>query len=83
MATITVRNLPDEIHRALRIRAATNGLSTEAEVRLILEQAVRPETRLKLGSTLQRIGQELALEPENLAIFERQHQDAASRADFE
>ncbi|MXW52916.1 MAG: plasmid stabilization protein, partial [Gammaproteobacteria bacterium] len=25
MATITVRNLPDEFHRALRVRAALRG----------------------------------------------------------
>lgn len=83
MAVITVRNLPDEVHRALRIRAATNGVSTEAEVRLILEQAVRPDTRLKLGSTLQRIGQELALDSKDLATFEHQHHDTASWAEFE
>lgn len=41
-AVITVRNLPDEVHRALRIRAARHGRSTEAEVRDILEQAVLP-----------------------------------------
>ncbi len=36
MATITVRNLPDEVHAALRVRAARNGRSMEAEVREIL-----------------------------------------------
>lgn len=33
MASITVHNLPDEVHRALRARAARHGRSTEAEVR--------------------------------------------------
>jgi len=33
MATVTVRNLPDEVHRALRVRAAMHGRSTEAEIR--------------------------------------------------
>lgn len=36
MRVITVRNLPDETHRALRLRAAQHGRSTEAEVRDIL-----------------------------------------------
>ena len=36
MAMLTVRNLPDEVHRALRVRAALRGRSTEAEVRAIL-----------------------------------------------
>ncbi|MGU7778958.1 FitA-like ribbon-helix-helix domain-containing protein [Burkholderia sp. PU8-34] len=58
MPVITVRNLPDEVHRALRIRAAKHGRSTEAEVRDILEQAVRPEGRIKLGTLLAEIGRE-------------------------
>ena len=58
MASVTVRNLPDEIHRALRVRAATHGRSTEAEIRSILENAVRPEGRVRLGSLLAEIGRE-------------------------
>ena len=59
MASVTVRNLPDETHRALRVRAATRGVSTEAEIRAILEDAVRPESRIKLGSLLAAIGQSI------------------------
>lgn len=59
MATVTVRDLPDETHRALRVRAATHGLSTVAEIRAILESAVRPEGRIKLGSLLAEIGREV------------------------
>ena len=59
MATVTVRNLPDEIHRAVRLRAAQHGRSTEAEIRLILEAAVKPEQRVKLGSLLAEIGKEV------------------------
>ena len=59
MAAITVRNVPDEVHRALRVRAATHGRSTEAEIRDILETAVKPEGRIKLGSLLADIGREL------------------------
>lgn len=58
MATVTVRNLPDEVHRALRVRAATHGRSTEAEIRDILEKAAKPEGRLKLGSLLASIARE-------------------------
>ncbi|KVN36733.1 plasmid stability protein [Burkholderia pyrrocinia] len=58
MPVITVRNLPDEVHRALRVRAAQHGRSTEAEVRDILEKAVRPEGRVKLGTMLAEIGRE-------------------------
>ena len=58
MSSITVRNLPEETHRALRVRAAMAGRSTEAEVRAILEGAARPEARVKLGSLLAEIGQQ-------------------------
>lgn len=58
MASITVRNIPDEVHRAIRVRAAIHGHSTEAEVRSILEQAARPEGRVKLGSLLAFIARE-------------------------
>lgn len=40
MATITIRNLKDEVRDALRVQAAKKGLSLEAEVREILEGAV-------------------------------------------
>jgi antitoxin FitA len=59
MTSITVRNLPEETHRALRVRAAMAGRSTEAEIRSILERAVRPEGRVKLGSLLAEIGQQV------------------------
>ena len=59
MASVTVRNLSDETHRALRVRAATHGRSTEAEIRAILESAVRPEGRIKLGTLLSEIGREV------------------------
>ena len=56
MAVITVRNLSDEIHRALRVRAAQHGRSTEAEIRAILEETVRPKGRVKIGSALAAFG---------------------------
>jgi antitoxin FitA len=54
MASITVRNIPVEVHRALRLRAAANGRSTEAEVRDILAKTAMPEKRLKIGTELRR-----------------------------
>ena len=56
MPVVTVRNLPEETHRALRLRAAQHGHSTEAEIREILEEAVRPEARVKIGSELAAFG---------------------------
>lgn len=71
MAMLTVRNLPEEVHRALRVRAAVHGRSTEAEVRAILEEAVKPEGRVRLGSLLADIGRQARLSDEEAAVFER------------
>lgn len=57
MAVVTIRNLPDETHRALKLRAAQHGRSTESEIRTILEEAVRPSERLQIGSELAIFGQ--------------------------
>jgi plasmid stability protein len=57
MSVVTVRNLPEETHRALKVRAAEHGRSTEAEIREILEAAVRPQGRVKIGSELAAFGQ--------------------------
>lgn len=40
MATITIRNLADDIRDSLRIQAAEHGRSMEAEIRLILKRNV-------------------------------------------
>ncbi|MCB1810643.1 MAG: Arc family DNA-binding protein [Candidatus Competibacteraceae bacterium] len=83
MAMLTVRNLPDEVHRALRVRAAQHGRSTEAEVRAILEDAVKPEGRVKLGSWLAEIGQQANLTEEELTVFEQRDKTPAEPAAFE
>lgn len=57
MSVVTVRNLPEATHRALKLRAAQHGRSTEAEIREILEETVRPKTRVKIGSELAAFGQ--------------------------
>lgn len=58
MASITIRSVPDAVHRALRVRAAHHGRSTKAEIRCLLEQAAKPEGRLKPGSLLTSIAPE-------------------------
>jgi plasmid stability protein len=71
MANVNVRNLPDAVHRALRVRAAHNGRSTEAEIRDILEIATLPPERVKLGSLLTSIAREAGgLTDEEHALFE-------------
>jgi len=84
MRSVTVRNVPEEVHRAIRIRAAQHGRSVEAEMRDILESAVRPEGRVKLGSLLTEIGRKINLTEEEFAIFESaRNQDPARAASFE
>ncbi|MFP9075831.1 FitA-like ribbon-helix-helix domain-containing protein, partial [Enterococcus faecalis] len=48
------RNLPAEVHRALKVRAALNDRSTDAEIREILTAAVQP-------LELEEIGREVGL----------------------
>jgi plasmid stability protein len=58
MPSVTVRKLSDETHRALKVRAARHGRSTEAEIRHILDAVVNSPERVKLGSLLAQIGRE-------------------------
>ena len=79
MAMLTVRNLPDEVHRALRLRAARHGHSMEAEVREILESVVSPEGRVKLGSLLADMGRRAKLSAEEFSIFEQVRSKSPAR----
>lgn len=51
MASITVRNLDDELKQRLRVRAAANGRSMEQEVREILRVTLRED-----GGPVRNIG---------------------------
>ncbi len=79
MAMLTVRNITDEVHRALRVRAAQRGHSMEAEVRDILESAVSPQGRVKLGSMLADMGRRAKLSSEEFAVFEQVRSKAPAR----
>ena len=71
MAILTVRNVPDDVHRALHAQAARNGRSTEAEVREILASAVRPAHRLRMGDALAAIGRQAGLSNEDVATMDQ------------
>ena len=70
MAMLTVRNLPNDVHRALRVLAAQHGRSTEAEVREILAAAVKPATRLRLGDALAALGRDIGLTDEDFEALD-------------
>lgn len=52
MASITIRNLDEQLKAQLRVNAAKNGRSMEEEVRVILRAAVNPPQKAKLGSRI-------------------------------
>lgn len=81
MPSVTIRNVPEEVHRAIRVRAARHGRSTEAEIRDILAQAAKPEGRVKLGSFLASIGRKVGgLTDEEYAVLESVRAKAPARA---
>lgn len=69
MAMLTIRNLPDNVHRALRVRAAMHGQSTEAEVREILASVVKPDMRVRMGDALAELSNKIGLTNENFEVF--------------
>lgn len=74
MPAVTIRNLSDETHRALRVRAAHRGRSTEA--RDIVEAAVRPSERVKLGSLLATIGRDAELSNQDVEALQNNCDEA-------
>ena len=71
MAAVTIRNLSNEAHRALKVRAARHNRSTEAEIRAILEQAVRPEGRLRIGTALAKMSRKIGLTNADVEALEQ------------
>ena len=55
MANLVVRNIDDEVVKALKARAGLNGTSAEAEHRLILESALLRPKKRSLMEALKRI----------------------------
>lgn len=79
MPVLTIRNLPDEVHRALRVRAANRGHSMEAEVREILESVTSPKGRVKLGALLADVGRQARLSEDEFAVFDAVRDRSPSR----
>lgn len=71
MAILTVRNVPDETHRAIRVRAAQHGRSAEAEIREILANVVKPDQRLRLGDALAELSKKVGLTHEDFVVFDQ------------
>jgi antitoxin FitA len=71
LAAVTIRSLSDETHRAIKARAALHNRSAEAEIRAILEAAVRPAQRLRLGSAIAKMSRDIGLTNEDVEAFEK------------
>ena len=79
MAILTVRNVPDEVHRALRLRAAEHGRSTEAEVREILERAVKPVQRVRMGGAMATIARDAGVTDADVSALRAALDDTTRR----
>ena len=55
MATLTIRNLPDDVRDKLRIRAARNGRSMEAEAREAIAELISSERPRDAGTRAQSV----------------------------
>ena len=55
MATLTVRDLPDEDRDALRVRAAEHGRSMEAEVRALIHDALHAPAKASAEARVKRV----------------------------
>lgn len=71
MPAVTIRNLSEETHRALKVRAAHHNRSTEAEMRAILEAAVRPADRLRLGTAMADMSRKIGLTNADVEALEQ------------
>ena len=83
MAAVTIRNLSEEAHRALKVRAAQHNRSTEAEMRAILEAAARPEGRLLLGTALSEVSREMGLTNADIEALEQTLEQVRDRTPAE
>ena len=79
----TVRNVPDELHRALCTRASLRGRSIEADMHAVLEETVLPEGRAAPGSLLAAIGRSAGRTGEEFASFAQRDTSSARPIDLE
>ncbi|MGE8496935.1 MAG: FitA-like ribbon-helix-helix domain-containing protein [Pseudomonas sp.] len=80
MASITIRNLDDELKAQLRIVAASHGRSMEEEARVIIRQALsRMDSKGGLGSRIN--SRFAALDGADLQLPERKNKPRAASFD--
>lgn len=77
MPAVTIRNIPEATHRALKLRAANHSRSTEAEIRAILEEVTKP-AKVGLGTALYNLGRK----HDSIELKTDLHGDIIDPADF-
>ena len=66
MAQITVRQIPDEVHRALKAKAKQEGVSAEAKARQILTEGLFPADQPPVEKGLRALARELEVDMEGI-----------------
>ena len=79
MPAMTIRKIPEETHLALKQRAKQHGRSVEAEAREVLNEALLPKERLKLGTAIH----ELAMQYGGFDLEIERDQTPAGQVSFE
>ncbi|HUJ26495.1 MAG TPA: Arc family DNA-binding protein [Myxococcales bacterium] len=71
MATLFVKDFPDDVYDALKERARANGRSLAAEVRVLLQQAVpRHRSQREVAEAVRRFREKIAREGRGLPVEE-------------
>lgn len=85
MATLTIRNLDDEIKSKIREQASKNGVSMEEEVRRILKRAVINKSKKDMMTLIWEKFAEKGIDYTEVVEFEvpeRNDYETDSEADF-
>jgi plasmid stability protein len=71
MATLFVKDFPDDVYEALKDRARANGRSLAAEVRVLLQQALPPRRSSKeVAESIRRFREKIAREGRGIPLDE-------------
>lgn len=62
MASLTIRNLDNDLKTQLRVRAASHGRSMEAEARMILLETLKPASEQNLALAIHRRFEEIGVD---------------------
>jgi plasmid stability protein len=63
MATLVVKDIPDDVYESLRERAQANGRSIASEVRVILRMMAPPKRSLReVAESVRRLREKIAAE---------------------